>query len=80
MCLANGFDFLFQVRTPLPGCPNSTQAMCGIFDEPTPTMQGCLDLIKQREVIAVEKDRGFRSADLRQSEASDNKDSQKASE
>lgn len=79
-CIMAGFDFLFQVRTPMAECPNMTEALAGIMNEATPTMQACLDLIKEREVIAVDYDRGFRSPEQPQQKASDNDDSQNASE
>lgn len=80
MCLLGGFDFLYQTRTPLPEEPNMTEAICGIHDEGTETMMACIELIRDREVIAITKDRGNVEARLSQRKASDNDDSQNASE
>lgn len=48
-----GFDILIQVRTPLEGAPDFTQAIGGFQDENklTETMKGCVDLIKARPVL-----------------------------
>jgi hypothetical protein len=55
ICQAQGFDFLLQVRTPMTDHPNLTMALCGIKDQPTPTMNEQLELIKARPQI-VKKD------------------------
>lgn len=80
MCLLAGFDLMFQVRTPMPGEPNMTEAMVGVHDEATPTMQAMIEMIRDRETVAITKDRGNVEARLSQRKASDNDDSQNASE
>lgn len=45
-----GFDILYQTRTPMPDNPNFTSCL-GSFanrNNLTPTMKGCVDLIKAR--------------------------------
>lgn len=47
-----GFNCLYQTHTPIPGHERYTSAI-GAFDEETmtPTMKGCVELIKQRPQI-----------------------------
>lgn len=82
MCLYAGFDFIYQTRTPLLKEPNFTEGVVGIHKEATPTMQKCLDAINERPVlnIPVKQPGEQLSAEQPQLAASDNDDSQKASE
>lgn len=53
---AHAFDILFQTRCPMPNLPDFTSALGAFADENklTPTMKGCVDLVKASRRVHVD--------------------------